>query len=250
MFSLPLVDDDHTSNGVPPLETTRIDTPDVELSLKEIEVKDDSDSAETEVMGGRTSRKEDPSTASTADLFLERLSASSRSSLNGSDHMEEDLAELGIYDSELLAEDAATGSESEDDDDWDELEMGRNGDSASPMIGLEMGGRVRRKRKKWKEAEEELQRGGNRSLAEVRRTVYLFARLSNHPFIIASRPDHTGASFGSIALDSSTTVFLPTRWRRALHTDIRRNGRIVCLRTCCRGISVKASELQPWSALF
>lgn len=177
MFSLPLVDDDHTSNGVAPLETSRINAPDLELSPKEIEVKDDSDSAETEVTGGRTSRKEDPSTASTADLFLERLSNSSRSSMNGSDHMEEDLAELGIYDSELLAEDAVTGSDSEDEDDWDELEMGRHGDSASPMIGLQAGGRVRRKKKKWKEAEEELQRGGNRSLAEVRRTVHFLQSL-------------------------------------------------------------------------
>jgi hypothetical protein len=172
VFSLPLADDDHNPPGVAALETSRSHTPDVEPSLKEIEVKDDSDSTETEVMSGRTYGKEAPSPASTANIFLERLSNSSRSSLNGSDHMEEDLAELGIYDSELLAEDAATGSESEDDDGWEEREMGHRGE-ASAMIGMQAGGSGRRKKKKWKETEEELQRGGNRSLAEVRKRAYL-----------------------------------------------------------------------------
>lgn len=171
VLSLPLQDDDNASSDVAIGETAQDDASELQSNIQNTEVKDDSDSAETEVLGGRGYRKQDTSTASTADHFLERLSNSSRSSLNGSDHMQEELAALGIYDSELLAEDALTGTDSENDDDWEEHEIGNYGETASPMVGMLGGDTGRgRRRKKWKEAEDELQRGGNRSLLEVRST--------------------------------------------------------------------------------
>jgi hypothetical protein len=126
-------------------------------------VQNDSDSADTEVEAHAKYLQQSSST-STPEPFLEHLSNSSRSSLDASDRMEEELAELGIYDSELLGEDSSSESESGNNEDWEDLEAGQH----EPFGSLEANGNSKSKKKaKWREAEEELRRGGNRSLAEV-----------------------------------------------------------------------------------
>lgn len=164
---LPSVDGTEASE-VTPVQNYSNGLPSPEPIIQTADVKDDSDSAETAILGDRTFTKQDVTARSSADLFLERLTNSSRSSLHGSDHLAAELAEFGIYDSELLEEDPIlTESLSDDEDDWEEHEMLDRGDIESP-VSENRRSKQGKKKKKWKEAEEELQRGGNRSLVEVR----------------------------------------------------------------------------------
>ena len=135
---------------------------------REAVVKDDADSADTETLGGGLCEELQPRETSATDLFLERLSDSSRSSLHGSDQLEAELAEFGIYDSELLEEDENLTEFLSENEEWEEHEMQDRGEGELFINGAGGSKRQRHgKKKRWKEAEEELQRGGNRSLAEV-----------------------------------------------------------------------------------
>ncbi|KAJ9097655.1 hypothetical protein QFC21_004691 [Naganishia friedmannii] len=145
-------------------------------------VRDDSNSTHTDVT---TDAKYMPksSSTSTPEPFLEHLSNSAKSSFNESDRMEEELAELGIYDSELL-EDSSSESENADDEDWQDLEEAQLAGTGSSGLG----GKMKSKKKaKWKEAEEELRRGGNRSLAEMWPSSFSFFRHSN---VVAQLPEY------------------------------------------------------------
>jgi hypothetical protein len=172
--ALPSVDDDADISEATPIQSPRKDLFSPEVIARTIEAKDDSDSAETEtdIIGDKTFTVEDATAKSTGDLFLERLTNSSRSSLHGSDHLAAELAEFGIYDSELLEEDEVLAESSSDDEEgWEEHEMQIRGDDEAHLNGNHDGKRrskAAKKKIKWKEAEEELQRGGNRSLVEVR----------------------------------------------------------------------------------
>lgn len=112
--------------------------------------------------------------------FLERLSTSSRGTLHGSPVMDLDgaLLELGIGLDDVASEEGSS-LPSEDygdlqDDEWNELEM-EEGEHI-PLTnnsGIRMdedsapqGGR-RRKRRKWRAAEEEFARGGHKELWQV-----------------------------------------------------------------------------------
>ncbi|KAJ9105157.1 hypothetical protein QFC19_003616 [Naganishia cerealis] len=169
-------------------------------------IRDESDSADTEVAVDAKPTQHTLS-APSSDLFLEHLSNSSRSSLNGSDQLEEELAELGIYDSELLQEDSSTESESGNDEHWEDPESGQHGDSGSPLIDRNqamLGKRRTKRRTKWKEAEEELQRGGNRSLVEVPEIVKAGG-------LAIAGPD---ASLNIDSLEGALTAFITDEQRR------------------------------------
>lgn len=169
IISLPLQDEDdaQVSSGrtyAKPLDKGLPSLNDA-VNIEAGSIKNDSDSTDTEVDTNAKHSEE----ISTPEPFLEHLSNSSRSSLNDSDRMEEELAELGIYDSELLAEDIASDSEDGKDEDREDLEAGQY-EAVGPSGSN--GKRRMKKKAKWKEAEEELRRGGNRSLAEVRTGSY------------------------------------------------------------------------------
>ncbi|GHJ88664.1 hypothetical protein NliqN6_5066 [Naganishia liquefaciens] len=151
---------------------------------REAVVKDDADSADTETLGDGLFEELQPRETSATNLFLERLSDSSRSSLHGSDQLEAELAEFGIYDSELLEEDEDLTEFLSENEEWEEHEMQDRGEGELFINGAGGSKRQRHgKKKRWKEAEEELQRGGNRSLAELVAPIILAHPLALLPLI-------------------------------------------------------------------
>jgi hypothetical protein len=168
IFSLPLQDEDNAlvnrrdSYTESAGRDSRSSKAPIDIETRSVE--NESDSADTEVEADAKYLQQSSST-STHEPFLEHLSSSLRPSLDDSDRMEEELAELGIYDSELLGEDSSSDSDSGNNEDWEDLEAAEQEPSGSPGIN---GNSKGSKKAKWKEAEEELRRGGNRSLAEVR----------------------------------------------------------------------------------
>lgn len=164
---LPSVEDTDTSGSTPVQNSPKAASLSKSIS-RDADIQDDADSAGTEIQGDAIYSEQKPGDTSASDLFLERLTNSSRSSLHGSDHLAVELAEFGIYDSELLEEDEILTESLSENEEWEEHEMQDRGDGEAFIDGI--GGRRRptqSKKKRWKEAEEELQRGGNRSLAEV-----------------------------------------------------------------------------------
>ncbi|KAJ9123916.1 hypothetical protein QFC22_000706 [Naganishia vaughanmartiniae] len=183
ILSLPLQDGDDIQNsqGIPYVRSADQDSLNLKdsVNLEAGFVRDDSDFTDTEVTADAKYTQKS-SSKSTPEHFLERLSNSSRSSFNDSDRLEEELAELGIYDSELLGEDSSLESESGNNEDWQDLEAGQH--DASGSSGLN--GKITSKKKaKWKEAEDELRRGGNRSLAELVAPIILAHPLALLPII-------------------------------------------------------------------
>ena len=112
------------------------------------------------------------------DQILERLSTSSRGTLQGSPVLDLDgaLLELGIGIDDVVSEDGTLPSEDDgdlQDDEWNELEEGEHIPLTNSSIRMDegsvpLGGR-RRKRRKWREAEQEFARGGHKELWQVGR---------------------------------------------------------------------------------
>lgn len=110
------------------------------------------------------------------EQFLERLSTSSRGTLHGSPVMgiDDPLLELGISLDDVVSEDGTLPSDDDgdlQDEEWNELEEGEHIPLTNPSIRMDeesapLGGR-RRKRRKWREAEQEFARGGHKELWQV-----------------------------------------------------------------------------------
>jgi hypothetical protein len=109
--------------------------------------------------------------------FLERLSTSSRGTLQGSPVMGHDdpLLGLGIGLDDVVSDDGTLPSEDDgdlQDEEWNEMEEGehiplRNASIRMDEESVPLGGR-KRKRRKWREAEQEFARGGHKELWQVR----------------------------------------------------------------------------------
>jgi hypothetical protein len=110
------------------------------------------------------------------EQFLERLSTSSRGTLHGSPVMgiDDPLLELGISLDDVVSEDETLPSDDDgdlQDEEWNELEEGEHIPLTNASIRMDeesapLGGR-KRKRRKWREAEQEFARGGHKELWQV-----------------------------------------------------------------------------------
>lgn len=110
------------------------------------------------------------------EQFLERLSTSSRGTLHGSPvtGFDDPLLELGISLDDVVSDDGTLPSEDDgdlQDEEWNELEEGEHIPLTNASIRMDeesapLGGR-KRKRRKWREAEQEFARGGHKELWQV-----------------------------------------------------------------------------------
>lgn len=110
------------------------------------------------------------------EQFLERLSTSSRGTLHGSPVMgiDDPLLELGISLDDVVSEEETLPSDDDgdlQDEEWNELEEGEHIPLTNASIRMDeesapLGGR-KRKRRKWREAEQEFARGGHKELWQV-----------------------------------------------------------------------------------
>lgn len=164
---LPSVQDTDTSGSTPVQNSPKAEFLSKSIS-RDAEIQDNADPADTGIMGDAIYSVQKPGDTSASDFFLERLTNSSRSSLHGSDHLAAELAEFGICDSELLEEDEILTESLTENEEWEEHEMQDRGEGEAFIDGIDAHRRLTHgKKKRWNEAEEELRRGGNRSLAEV-----------------------------------------------------------------------------------
>jgi len=114
-------------------------------------------------------------TAGPEDQFLERLSTSSGASTPDSSiaGLADPLLELGIGIDDIVSESDSLSSEDDDlpEEEWNELEHGDDIPLTGTSIRMDEGTRPkaarRRKRRKWREAEQEFARGGHKELWQV-----------------------------------------------------------------------------------
>ena len=114
-------------------------------------------------------------TAGPEDQYLERLSTSSMGSTPDSSiaGLADPLLELGIGIDDIVSESDSLSSEEDDlqEEEWNELENGDDIPLTGTSIRMDEGSRPRaprrRKRRKWREAEQEFARGGHKELWQV-----------------------------------------------------------------------------------
>jgi hypothetical protein len=114
-------------------------------------------------------------TAGPEDHFLERLSTSSGGSTADSSiaGLADPLLELGIGIDDIVSDSDSLSSEEDDlqEEEWNGLENGDDIPLTSTSIRMDEGSRPkaarRRKKRKWREAEQEFARGGHKELWQV-----------------------------------------------------------------------------------
>jgi hypothetical protein len=178
------------------------------------------------------------------EQFLERLSTSSRGTLHGSPVMgiDDPLLELGISLDDVVSDDGTLPSEDDEDlqnEEWNELEEGEHIPLTNASIRMDeesapLGGR-KRKRRKWREAEQEFARGGHKELWQVgiyTRRSCLDDLTDFLSCLSACATPTLVISSGLPPLDPAAPGFFPARRSCRLHPGHRYYHRFVSLRTC------------------